>query len=221
MTPEAELEASVATTLWLEQQYGIVENRPASAFLSRITNRLADGARATMLHTSQKIADPFQGADVSWQVFILNVEEPNAFSVGAGTIFVTRGLILSLSSESALASVISHEMAHQILGHAKEALNEEPASLNSPIFVFSLDYEMAADSFGLEILRAARYNTANALDALSTAYRPMNSMEANDEKNILTLRAANIYQQTTKIAQTPSTDSIREYNKIKQILNTN
>jgi Zn-dependent protease with chaperone function len=171
-----------------------------------------------MLHSSDGVLPEYRFADAPWQVFILNVEDPNAFSAGAGTIFITKGLLLSLPNEAALASVISHEMAHQMLGHTTEALEEamhQPR--NTPQFSFSLEREIEADSLSIQILTAARYSPRQALDALSIAYRPAGRAVSLEEKNWLTLRAANLFQKTNLGgSRAPSTVSSREFNKVRR-----
>lgn len=43
---------------------------------------------------------------------ILNTDEKNAFAAPGGYVFVTRGLLVELRSESELAAVLAHEIAH-------------------------------------------------------------------------------------------------------------
>ncbi len=101
----------------------------------------------------------------------------NAFSIGSGIVVITEPLLLQLRSEAELAAVISHEMAHQILGHTRSALAEQVRSLEDssaaapgtqvPELHYSLEEELAADALGLKIMFVARYDLSHALAAPS------------------------------------------------------
>src|SRR5689334_7944562 len=56
--------------------------------------------------------------DVAWQFHVVDDEEPNAFALPGGFVYVTRGLLAFLNSEDELAGVIGHEMAHVLERHA-------------------------------------------------------------------------------------------------------
>ena len=99
---------------------------------------------------------------------------PNAFSAGAGRIFVTTGLLKNLSNESELAAVVSHEIAHQLLDHPKHAIRtmaKQQKAGDRPAFAYSLRQEIDADRLGLKILTVAGYDVRNALTGLSLGYR--------------------------------------------------
>ncbi len=214
-----EINSSIATTTWLEHHYGIISHRPVSKLLARITSRLAEGAKAAMLYRAKEIDFNYRFTKAPWQVFVLNIDDPNAFSAGGGTIFITKGLLTSLPNEAALASVISHEMAHQMLGHNTAALEESIGPRPTPMFSYSLEREMEADSLSIRILLASRYNPRKALEALSIAYRPVSGNISVEEKNWLTLRAANLYQKIALSGSMKSmTISTREFNKVKRQL---
>jgi predicted Zn-dependent protease len=63
--------------------------------------------------------------DLAYKVTILNSPAVNAFALPTGQLYVTRGLLALANDHAELASVLSHEMAHVIAGHA--ALREEEA----------------------------------------------------------------------------------------------
>jgi|KBSSwiStaDraftv2_1062776.scaffolds.fasta_scaffold05976_10 hypothetical protein len=86
------------------------------------------------------------------------------FSVG-NTIIVSRGLIDVLPDEGSLAMVLSHELAHIVLGHnlgSKYAFNDrmlfsDESTYNNLGFKHIPEEETAADAKALELLKASPY----------------------------------------------------------------
>jgi len=59
-----------------------------------------------------------------YHVMVLNSRELNAFSSPGGHIFITKGLIDIVPSEDALAGIIAHELAHVMLKHGLQIIND-------------------------------------------------------------------------------------------------
>jgi hypothetical protein len=86
------------------------------------------------------------------------------FSVG-NTIIVSRGLVDVLPDEGSLAMVLSHELAHIVLGHnlgSKYAFNDrmlfsDESTYNNLGFKHIPEEETAADAKALELLKASPY----------------------------------------------------------------
>jgi predicted Zn-dependent protease len=55
--------------------------------------------------------------DLPWHFGILETDTVNAFATPGGNIFITRGLLNRIRSESELAGVLGHEMSHVVLKH--------------------------------------------------------------------------------------------------------
>jgi predicted Zn-dependent protease len=55
--------------------------------------------------------------DLPWHFGILETETVGAFATPGGNIFITRGLITRIHTESELAGVLGHEMAHVVQKH--------------------------------------------------------------------------------------------------------
>ncbi len=60
-----------------------------------------------------------------WHFLILDSDEINAFAAPGGHIFVSRGMLQCAASESALAAVLAHEIAHVQLAHGLKAIKRD------------------------------------------------------------------------------------------------
>jgi predicted Zn-dependent protease len=58
-----------------------------------------------------------------WQFSILDDSAPNAFAMPGGFVFITRGMMLLLTSEAQLASVLGHEIGHVAARHTVTQLS--------------------------------------------------------------------------------------------------
>lgn len=59
--------------------------------------------------------------DIAWSFHVLDVDDPNAFALPGGFLFVTRGILDTGISDSALAHLMGHEMAHVTQRHFARA----------------------------------------------------------------------------------------------------
>ncbi len=57
------------------------------------------------------------GSGIPWRFFIVRNLAPNAFSIGAGYVFVTEGAITFAQNESEIAAILAHELGHELAGH--------------------------------------------------------------------------------------------------------
>lgn len=83
---------------------GVYEDRQAEIMVARIVGRLLAAANQP---------------NAQFQVTILDTSEVNAFALPGGYIYVTRGILALASDTSELAAVLSHEIAHVTLRHAR------------------------------------------------------------------------------------------------------
>ncbi|HEY5364884.1 MAG TPA: M48 family metalloprotease [Casimicrobiaceae bacterium] len=121
--------------------------------------------------------------DLPWHFGILDTDTINAFATPGGNVFVSRGLLLRVHSESELAGVLAHEISHVALKHqladiqknAQKNLALDLASmksgglageaaravarvgLESYVRGLSRDDELAADRMGVVIAARAGY----------------------------------------------------------------
>jgi predicted Zn-dependent protease len=63
------------------------------------------------------IASRSERANLNWHFGVIDSNDINAFAAPGGYVFVTKGLYRLLDSESALAGVLAHEVAHVIHKH--------------------------------------------------------------------------------------------------------
>ncbi len=59
--------------------------------------------------------------DIAWSFHVLDVDDPNAFALPGGFLFVTRGILDTGISDAALAHLMGHEMAHVTQRHFARA----------------------------------------------------------------------------------------------------
>jgi len=101
--------AVAANILALYKPY--TQNAELTQYVNRICQTLA-------INSSQPVA--YNG----YHVIVLDSAEINAFASSGGHIFITKGLAELAASEDMLAAVIAHELAHVILKHGVDTINE-------------------------------------------------------------------------------------------------
>ena len=128
-------------------------------------------------------------AKVPFTIKVLDSEEVNAFALPGGFFFVNSGLILKAESESELAGVMAHEIAHVAARHGtKQATRGELVNIASiPLIfmggwagyairqgaglaiplgflTFSRSFEREADYYGLQYLYKSGYDPTSFVD---------------------------------------------------------
>jgi predicted Zn-dependent protease len=101
VSPEQEAAAGRQAAEQVRQQMGLVEDPELQAYVEELGRRLA--ARS-----------PGQN---EYRFAIVDMEEPNAFALPGGWIYVSRGLLALANSEDALANVLAHEIGHVAARH--------------------------------------------------------------------------------------------------------
>lgn len=212
--PSLSPEHSEHSATWLEHRFGTIEDRDTGRLLNRILLRLSDST------TLPEVRDWISTAPVEqpWQIAVLRSAEPNALSVGGGRLFVTQGLFAALHTEAELAAVLSHEMAHDLLGHQAVAY-QRAAKGSHPAVSYNIQEEINADALGALLLNRAGYEPAAALSALTLFYRSprrevSQKMEQEFEKRTAELRS----RLAESIDVGPTTENSREYNRVRRAL---
>ena len=119
-------------------QFGEVENTVVDEYLRSLEGRLGQAVPPTKISQIH--------------IAVLNTSRPLALSAANGYLLISRGLVTSLANEAELAFIVSHELAHSILGHhhnLPEAEIPETRGLKS---------EIEADRMGIEITAAAAFD---------------------------------------------------------------
>ena len=164
-----EQNAVYASVSWLDQTVGFVENENLNNYLNTtLLARLKAGAASSV--KTQEEHDNLN--NFAWQVYTLNSTQRNAFSIGNGTIVITKGLVMALKTDSEIASIVAHEMSHQIIGDTKKALTESISGKKPQAFFFPMEQEIEADKLTLSILHNAGYAANATLKTYPLAYRP-------------------------------------------------
>jgi Zn-dependent protease with chaperone function len=141
-----------------------------SGITSRLTARLTNQARR-------------------WRVVAMHSEDPGAFALPGGFLYVTRPLLeLCRRDPDEVACVVGHEMGHVVRGHAMERVTNQlvlsagiraaripPGLLSQWVLsagasllrsAYSQDQELDADEFGARLAHAAGYDPRGAIRAL-------------------------------------------------------
>jgi len=147
------------------------------------------------------------------------------FSVG-NTIVVSRGLVDVLPDEASLAMVLSHELAHIVLGHnlgSKFAFNDrmlftDESTYQNFGFRHNPEEETAADAKAMDLLKNSPY--AQKLDVPSLFLKEL-SARAPQLSALLTAHLGNSFTtengQLTRLSALAGTGPALDQNKLDQI----
>jgi predicted Zn-dependent protease len=105
----------------------------ADANLQRYVNRVG---RWVALHSDRP--------DLPWTFSVIDTETINAFAMPGGSVIVSSGLLKRLASESELAGVLAHEIAHVVKKHQVTAIQ----SSTKADLLKSIGTEVASDRIG-------------------------------------------------------------------------
>jgi predicted Zn-dependent protease len=103
MSPEAEREIDEKAAEQIASQLGIVADPELAAYIQAIGDALAE-------HSPRR--------DVDYVFQVVEAEEPNAFALPGGHVYVSRGLLTVANSEAEIANVLGHEIGHVAARHA-------------------------------------------------------------------------------------------------------
>lgn len=103
VSEEAEIEQGRQAAAEVEEYIGFAGNNELDAYVARIGQRLVKHSRRSHL---------------KYEFHVVDMEEPNAFALPGGYIYVSRGLLALMNSEDELATVLGHEIGHVAARHS-------------------------------------------------------------------------------------------------------
>lgn len=132
----------------VEAEVGVFHDLALTAYVEAIGNRVAQNAPGFKFDYKFRISDQ---------------NEPNAFALPGGWIFISRGALALSVTEDEVANILGHEITHVAARHA--AAKQEVAGpaflqlLEQPyLAAYSRDLERTADREGQELAAEAGYN---------------------------------------------------------------
>jgi predicted Zn-dependent protease len=108
MTVEEEQEMGDKLALEIQQKLDMVNDPLVKAYVDEVGRRILEEAHDQRFH---------------YHFYVVKEQEPNAFAIPGGHIFVTSGLIRLVDTEDELAGVIGHETGHSVLRHIDKAID--------------------------------------------------------------------------------------------------
>ena len=123
----------------------------------------------------QRLAASSQLPNLTWHFRVLDSPVVNAFALPGGYIYITRGILAYMNSESQLAGVMGHEIGHVTARHSAEQITRsEIASVGLIVGTLFVDAfrpysAVAQQGLGLLFLKYSRDNETQA-DELGIGY---------------------------------------------------
>ena len=153
---------------------------------------ISDPARVARLTSILDRLTETLDIDYPWQIKIIRREELNAFCLPGGYIYFFSGLIEKLRSDSEIASIMAHEIAHVTERHAmKQSARSSKLTLASLALIiatggaaapaiaaqlasiavmnsYSIEYEQEADVKGVKMLIESGYSPSGVVTSMET-----------------------------------------------------
>jgi beta-barrel assembly-enhancing protease len=166
-----------------EQQFPILRDSNASAYLERVGQRLVSA-----------IPTEFQHPEFNYYFRLVDARDINAFALPGGPMYVNRGTIEAAHTEGELAGVMAHELSHVALRHGTAQATKAQkygllagiagiagailagpqagqlgqAAVGAYFLKFSREYETEADVLGAQIMARAGYNPLDLANMFKT-----------------------------------------------------
>ena len=184
--------------------------------------------------------------DLSFKFGILDTEEENAFACPGGFIFITKGTLKRIQSESELAGVLGHEIGHVTLFHSGKFVGSNVfidilASLLSPaggetisaaasavldemetqLFESGRDakVEWEADEAGVSLAAGAGYSSQGLGNYLTTLAKSKNADHLKKTHPDTSARIAKLIKVEASVETKGNTQVKERWNRYKDLLN--
>jgi predicted Zn-dependent protease len=128
----------------------------------------------------QSLVKHAKRTDIRYQFHVIDAPVHNAFALPGGQIFVYTGLLQSMRSETELAGVLGHEIAHVDLRHAIERYQYQMKVPGGELLKIAQGFmqigyaqyqEIEADKSGLRMALATGYDPQGTLDLFARVFR--------------------------------------------------
>lgn len=133
----------------LRLRYGVVQDKAVHKYVTLVGTTLAQVSTRPGL---------------AWKFIVLDTDGVNAYAAPGGFIHITRGALSLLTSESELAGVLGHEIAHVTQRHTVNAIKKSKGVELTAEMSRSQILSAVADK-SYEILFEGMYNRGDELDA--------------------------------------------------------
>jgi len=145
MTDDEEATIGEQISIKIRQKYGVAQDPQIHKYVNLVGTVLAKKSSRSSL---------------PWQFVVLDTDGVNAFAAPGGYIHITRGALAMMQSESELAGVLAHEIAHVTRKHTIKAIqkgklvqmgaNETSIKNNPQVLQRMVDegYKVVFDGFG-------------------------------------------------------------------------
>ena len=102
----------------------LLESRQVAKLSTRIKARVGTSADNAMQHHLQQmllnLTRSINTRGFNYQVVLLESDQINAFTPGAGKIFINEGMLVYCETEGQIAAVMAHEIAHVAMRHPQD-----------------------------------------------------------------------------------------------------
>ncbi len=155
---DAQRKIGEAAAIEVEQQMGLVHLEAAEEIVRKIGERLV----------AQLPSNPY-----TFSFQIVDQEDPNAFALPGGFVYVSRGLLVLLKNEDELAGVLGHEISHVMKKHSSSRQKKSvlPSILAAPAIALGrtmgkgMGQKIAAPILGAGRVYLASYGRKQELEA--------------------------------------------------------
>jgi predicted Zn-dependent protease len=108
MTTKEEQEMGDKLAREIQQKVDMINDPLVQGYVDEVGKRIIEQAHDPRFH---------------YHFYVVKEDEPNAFAIPGGHVFVTSGLIRFMDTEDELAGVIGHETGHSVLRHIDKAMD--------------------------------------------------------------------------------------------------